>query len=380
MDSRGSVNQIVIFGVGFLAVAIVGSIIMISLESESTPESPEVLAAEKLSSMQDWSDSAAVASLCEEAGRWRLEEPSVKEQCAIAHFKVARQAIESGDLKEARRAFDLANKMEEAPAEERETVKVALKKAHLALAKDQFKAGNLANAQTALDLARLEGASTSEIEVIKSTQLEKSSTSTKKTLSTESPSLGKQARILTSKDISIKALTKPLSTYHGTELKAMPMNIRKEYRIILPSDISKEELKGSMKQLVRDETTKNPDIDEIVIFAYDRENDSEGIYTLGKMMWCPNGNWAGVTPNIASSNDRSSYEYVFDIKPKVGSLSAKDIPTKQECAIYDTYMKALWDNLDVDEEITTKRVARQLGISEQNLHDIWLKVEIYKSK
>jgi len=190
----------------------------------------------------------------------------------------------------------------------------------------------------------------------------------------------KPYRIVKSEDLSIKALTKPLSAYSSAQLRSLPMNIRKQYKIIVPSDISKEELKASMKHLVKQAITKNPDIDEIVIFAYDREEDSEGAYTFGKMEWCPNGNWAGVTPRIASINDRSSYEYVFDIKTKVGSLSADDMPTKQEFAIYDAYYKALWANPDLDEEIITKRVAKKLGISEKKLTEIWLKVETYNLK
>lgn len=187
----------------------------------------------------------------------------------------------------------------------------------------------------------------------------------------------RQYRIVKSEDISIKALTKPLSAYSHSQLKALPMNIRKEYRIVVPSDISKEELKLSMKNLVKHVTTKNPDIDEIIVFAYAREEDADGAYTFGKMEWCPKGNWAGVTPYIASSNNRSSYKYIFDIKSKVGQLADINTPTKQEFAIYDTYYKQLWADLDVDEDIILERVAKNLGISEKKLQEIWLKVTAY---
>lgn len=190
-------------------------------------------------------------------------------------------------------------------------------------------------------------------------------------------------RIVESKDYSIRALTKPLSAYSSAQLTSLPINIRKIYKIVVPSDISKKELKTSMRHLVKQEITKNPDIDEIAVFAYDRKEDLEGPYTFGKMEWCPNGNWAGVTPHIASSNDRSSYKYIFDIKGKVGDISADDIPTRQEFAIYDAYQKLrkpFLANPDLDEEMIMKRVARKLDISEKKLYEIWLKVLTYQTK
>ena len=56
--------------------------------------------------------------------------------------------------------------------------------------------------------------------------------------------------IVKTEDISIKALDKPLSAYSTSEIEKLPMNIRKEYRVVVPSDISKEELKSTLIQVV----------------------------------------------------------------------------------------------------------------------------------
>ena len=184
--------------------------------------------------------------------------------------------------------------------------------------------------------------------------------------------------IVSTDDISIKALTKNLSDYSVSQLKTLPINIRKEYRIVVPSDISREELKSLMKQLVIQETVRNPDIDEIVVFAYDRKEDSTGPYTFGKMEWCPNGKWNAVSPYIASSNDRSSYKYVFEIKDKAGNISSADVPTKEELSIYDSFEKALDDNPNLDEETIKRRIAKDLGISVNKIDQICIKVLTYK--
>jgi len=184
--------------------------------------------------------------------------------------------------------------------------------------------------------------------------------------------------VVSTSDNKIKAITKNLSDYSNTELNTLPVNYRKEYRIVVPSDISKEKLKAVMKQLVVQETEKNLDIDEIVIFAYDRKEDSDGIYTFGKMEWCPNGNWGDVTPEIASTNNRSSYQYIYDIKDKVGNIQKDVVPTKKELEIYDSFEALLEGNPYIDEDILKERFAKNKDLSIDEIDRICIKVLTYK--
>lgn len=184
--------------------------------------------------------------------------------------------------------------------------------------------------------------------------------------------------IVSISDSSMKAVTKNLSEYSIYELESLPVKIRKKYKIVVNFDISKEDLKRSMKHLVAVETKKNPDIDEIVIFAYERKEDAEsGAFLFGKMEWCPNGNWEVVTPEIASNNDRSSYKFVFDINDKVGKISNVNRPTKEEFAIYDACVKEYRADQNVDEKILELRMAKKFGISVDKLDKIRLKILAY---
>lgn len=113
-------------------------------------------------------------------------------------------------------------------------------------------------------------------------------------------------------DISLKALTKRLSEYTPGEVARLPLNKRMRYEIFVPSDMSAADLKTAMIHLVNDKSGRDPDIDEIAVFAY-REDDVGRNHPYGKLQWCPNGNWAGMTPEIARSNDRSTYKFIFEI-------------------------------------------------------------------
>jgi len=201
--------------------------------------------------------------------------------------------------------------------------------------------------------------------------------------------------IVKTEDISIKALDKPLSAYSTSEIEKLPMNLRKEYRVVVPSDISKEEFKSTLIQVVMDKTSENLDIDEIVVFAYDRKEDADSFYTFGRVEWCPNGDWAGVTSTIASTNDRSSYQYNFEIKDKVGNIDVSDRPTEREFEICDYYddrlleeTKKLFEAEDAGlqykyadieelENAVRTEVANKYDISEDELDKVWLKAIVY---
>lgn len=203
-----------------------------------------------------------------------------------------------------------------------------------------------------------------------------SSTSTP--TSSTSTSHSREYEIVTSEDISIIALDKPLSSYSGSELTNLPMNIRMTYRVLVPSDITKEELEATFIQIVKDQTKINPDIDEITIWAYDRMEDIDGIFTYGMCEWCPYGEWAGVTSEIARTNDRSNYGFVFDIRDKVGNLEAINVPSEREFEIYNAYEEALWADPDLDEDRVNDKISKEFGITITELHEIYGKVIAYK--
>jgi len=161
--------------------------------------------------------------------------------------------------------------------------------------------------------------------------------------------------------------------------------IRKQYRVLVPADISKEELKATLIQIVMDKTSENRDIDAISVFAYFyRTGSIKHAYPIGTVDWCPNGNWGDVNAKIASTNDRSSYEYEFlFIKDIVGNIEAADIPTDRDFEIdnyYQVVNDAEWDKSDVDvpdEDVVIQKVADKFGITKDEATDIITKVLLY---
>lgn len=128
----------------------------------------------------------------------------------------------------------------------------------------------------------------------------------------------REFKIVEENDISIKALgEKKLSDYLLEELEKLPTNIRMRYSIVIPSDITLEELKSQLAKVIMEKSNANPDIDEIHIGIWESEESFKGgTPNLGYAEWSPYGKWSVMTPEIARNNNRDSYKIVYNIDEK----------------------------------------------------------------
>ena len=132
------------------------------------------------------------------------------------------------------------------------------------------------------------------------------------------PVVKSEFKIIEEKDISIKALgEKKPSDYSLEELEKLPTNIRIRYLIVVPSDITLEELKSQLAQVIMEKSNANPDIDEIYIGAWESEESYKGGNpNLGYAEWSPYGEWTVMSPEIARNNNRDTYKIVYHIDEK----------------------------------------------------------------
>ena len=120
-------------------------------------------------------------------------------------------------------------------------------------------------------------------------------------------------RIVEEKDISMKTLTKGLSSYRTAELASLPVNVRKKYGILVTPDLSKEEYTEVFNNIISDITQKDSNIDEISLWIYDDEDALDFGYNVARVLWHPAGGWGfSVTPEIATSNDRTGYKTIIE--------------------------------------------------------------------
>lgn len=121
--------------------------------------------------------------------------------------------------------------------------------------------------------------------------------------------------IVESEDISIKALgNKSLSEYTAQEISNLPTNKKMAYRIVVSPKIKEEQVRSTIQKIISDITAKDDDIDEISLLLYSDKELASGAYDVAMATWAPSGKLGNVTPEIAQSNNRTTYETTIQIK------------------------------------------------------------------
>lgn len=132
-------------------------------------------------------------------------------------------------------------------------------------------------------------------------------------------------KVIASEDESHKALgNKLLSQYSSQELKNLPIDKKFGYRIIVSPKIKQKEVEPTIDKIITDLTSQDPDLDEITLFLYSDESIAKnGLYDVARATWAPYGKLGNMTPEIARSNNRSSYKTTYDIKENLEQYLAK---------------------------------------------------------
>ena len=158
----------------------------------------------------------------------------------------------------------------------------------------------------------------------------------------------REYKIIEEEDISLKALgDKSLSDYNSEELDKLPKNYRMKYSITIPRDITEDELKSTLSQIIKEKSINNLEIDEIVVFAWYFEESVGQTTAMGSAEWCPNGEWGGLSPEIAENNIRNSYKIIFSINIQEEEEKYGLTEAERKQAFYD--LVELQDSVPLDD-------------------------------
>lgn len=74
--------------------------------------------------------------------------------------------------------------------------------------------------------------------------------------------------------------------------------------IVIPGDISKDDIKATITSIIQEETTRDNDLDKVFIVAWRNETDMTDGFTLAYAVWEPESD---ITEKIARENTRDGY-------------------------------------------------------------------------
>ncbi len=163
---------------------------------------------------------------------------------------------------------------------------------------------------------------------------------------------------------------------------------RFEFRVVVPSSADKAYLENVARDIIDHEIPLNA----ATFLFYDREEDSESIYTIGKAVWVPYGNWARASE--VETGDYSKHQMIVEIKEKTPVLTSEEFAIHDEIkamlkgpgnpysenppagADIKEWMAKQSTKIAQWEDNAYKTVAKKHNITPQKAKEIYLKVEM----
>ncbi len=179
--------------------------------------------------------------------------------------------------------------------------------------------------------------------------------------------------IVESEDQSHKALgNKSLSDYTTQEISNLPMDKKMLYRIVVSPEIKENEVRPTIQKIISDITQKDNDIDEITLFLYSDKELSSGSYDIGTATWAPKGKLGNVTPEIAQSNDRTSYETTIQIKENLEEYLQQRGKSEDKLGLTEQQRRQIFIELVAAGDRSTAEAEKKYPIDDSLSAELWL--------
>lgn len=178
--------------------------------------------------------------------------------------------------------------------------------------------------------------------------------------------------IVTTEDNSMKALVGPLSSYTVQELEALPVNKKISLSAALTGPITQEQIEPTLRKIVNEVTARDGDTDELMVFLYSDAARVGQSYDIGRAIWAPGGEFGNVTPDIARSNDRSSYSITIDAEPNIEEYLAQRASSESRFGLAEEQRRALYREIVAAEIRGLEEADQQISPSEDVMANIEL--------
>jgi hypothetical protein len=184
--------------------------------------------------------------------------------------------------------------------------------------------------------------------------------------------------IIKFEDQSRKALgKKPLSQYKTSEIEKLPTNKKILYRIVLSKDIKENQVKPTIENIIANLTSKDSDIDEIILWLFSDKEISNSTFDIGTAIWAPNGKLGNIDANIAQNNNRENYKIYYQIKQNLEQYLTQKFETSDKFGlIIDERKQVFKDIVKAEDDAYNYKESEQEKVLKENKSKLLKKYNI----
>lgn len=144
---------------------------------------------------------------------------------------------------------------------------------------------------------------------------------------------------------------------------------RYSYKVIINEKAEVEELKETSKRIIQIAKQKK-EFNGFNIFLYDYKEYADGIFTLGRVRYVPDGDWGKAGEVQPGDYEKLDYSWILLEKNWDKQLTPKEVE------IWKRYDDLLWST-ELSEEKIAQQVAEKFNITAKKVDDIYMKKSLW---
>jgi hypothetical protein len=124
-------------------------------------------------------------------------------------------------------------------------------------------------------------------------------------------------------------------------------------------------------------TSKDSDIDEIILWLYSDKEISNSTFDIGTAIWAPNGKLGNIDANIAQNNNRVNYKIDYQIKQNLEQYLTQKFETSDKFGlIIDERKQVFKDIVKAEDDAYNYKESEQEKVLKENKSKLLKKYNI----
>lgn len=117
------------------------------------------------------------------------------------------------------------------------------------------------------------------------------------------------AEVSTADEFGVPSGFKPSYTNAGDEnIDISPTWTRRNVRIVVPAGLSKNDVEANTCAAAEVAYEKDGHPNAITVFAYKPNTDTESVYTAGRLIWAPGGDWMRAGESVSVAEHKATFD------------------------------------------------------------------------
>lgn len=154
----------------------------------------------------------------------------------------------------------------------------------------------------------------------------------------------------------------PYQVVSTEDIGGLAWSKRLDVRVLVPDSIKRQQVEPTVKTVLDQVRSGDPDVDEINLLVYSHRELIDGAYDVARAVWAPGGEFGNISPEAARSNERDGYETKIQVKDNLEEYLAQRGQKETKGGLTEEERRKIFRELVKAEDRATRKANQKYPI------------------